>query len=298
MSKRRKKSGADELLELLIDAPWWLGPLIAAVVFGVMRWALPLILGAVGSDGPAGSHGTTDVLSGISVQFAPLAGVAFLFLWTIAEVAKFARRRRFDAQTGPETIASLSWQQFESLLAEAFRRQGFAVTNEGGPFPDGGIDLRLDKAGATTLVQCKHWKSRSVGVKIVRELRGVMASEGAQSGIVVTSGTFTPDAIAFADSNPIRLIDGDELARMIAEVQSTPKKAAEPPRQSPTARTPALPASGPSQPPPPPNGPPCPDCGAPMLRRAARKGANAGQEFFGCSKFPKCRGTRPIDAYA
>ncbi|NLC42969.1 MAG: helicase [Clostridiales bacterium] len=34
----------------------------------------------------------------------------------------------------------------------------------------------------------------------------------------------------------------------------------------------------------------CPKCGALMVRRKAGKGRNAGNEFFGCSNFPKCRG--------
>lgn len=34
----------------------------------------------------------------------------------------------------------------------------------------------------------------------------------------------------------------------------------------------------------------CPKCGSPMILRTASKGANAGQSFYGCSKFPKCRG--------
>lgn len=34
----------------------------------------------------------------------------------------------------------------------------------------------------------------------------------------------------------------------------------------------------------------CPKCGAPMVRRKATKGPNAGNEFYGCSSFPKCRG--------
>ena len=40
--------------------------------------------------------------------------------------------------------------------------------------------------------------------------------------------------------------------------------------------------------------PSCPRCGSAMLRREARKGAQAGQLFWGCPKFPECRGTRPI----
>lgn len=35
----------------------------------------------------------------------------------------------------------------------------------------------------------------------------------------------------------------------------------------------------------------CPKCGAVMIRRTALKGMNAGNEFYGCSNFPKCRST-------
>lgn len=34
----------------------------------------------------------------------------------------------------------------------------------------------------------------------------------------------------------------------------------------------------------------CPRCGAPMIKRIAKKGKNIGKEFWGCSNFPKCRG--------
>ncbi len=36
--------------------------------------------------------------------------------------------------------------------------------------------------------------------------------------------------------------------------------------------------------------PNCPKCGRPMVRRTARRGANAGSEFWGCSEYPRCRG--------
>lgn len=36
----------------------------------------------------------------------------------------------------------------------------------------------------------------------------------------------------------------------------------------------------------------CPNCGASMVRRTARKGSNAGKQFWGCSKYPACKGTR------
>ena len=37
--------------------------------------------------------------------------------------------------------------------------------------------------------------------------------------------------------------------------------------------------------------PDCPRCGAEMVRRTAGKGRSQGQQFWGCSKFPKCRGS-------
>ena len=33
----------------------------------------------------------------------------------------------------------------------------------------------------------------------------------------------------------------------------------------------------------------CPRCGAELVLRVAKKGANEGKEFYGCSAFPKCK---------
>jgi predicted RNA-binding Zn-ribbon protein involved in translation (DUF1610 family) len=40
--------------------------------------------------------------------------------------------------------------------------------------------------------------------------------------------------------------------------------------------------------------PTCPSCGKSMVRRAARRGRRRGSQFWGCSQYPGCRGTRPI----
>lgn len=39
----------------------------------------------------------------------------------------------------------------------------------------------------------------------------------------------------------------------------------------------------------------CPNCGAGMVKRMARSGLYKGREFYGCEKFPKCRGIINID---
>jgi len=40
--------------------------------------------------------------------------------------------------------------------------------------------------------------------------------------------------------------------------------------------------------------PACPQCGKPMRKRTARMGPQAGQSFWRCSGFPKCKATREI----
>jgi len=116
------------------------------------------------------------------------------------------------ARANPKVaIASMSWRDFERLVGETFRRQGFTVTGFGGNAPDGGVDLGLSKNGRRFLVQCKHWRKRQVGVTVVRELNGVIAAQRAHGGFVVTGGQFTREAREFADSCAIKLIDGPAL---------------------------------------------------------------------------------------
>lgn len=43
------------------------------------------------------------------------------------------------------------------------------------------------------------------------------------------------------------------------------------------------------------DGPACPTCGQPMLQRTARQGSQAGKPFWGCTTYPACRATRPIE---
>ena len=42
------------------------------------------------------------------------------------------------------------------------------------------------------------------------------------------------------------------------------------------------------------DGPPCPECGGGMRQRTTSKGPHAGQPFWGCTGYPKCKGTRQM----
>ena len=56
----------------------------------------------------------------------------------------------------------------------------------------------------------------------------------------------------------------------------------------------AVPAPEPAPTPAPSQSPVCPRCGSKLILRTAKKGANAGRQFYGCSRFPSCRYIAPI----
>jgi restriction system protein len=41
--------------------------------------------------------------------------------------------------------------------------------------------------------------------------------------------------------------------------------------------------------------PACPVCSNPMVMRSAKKGGKTGNTFWGCSNYPRCKGTRAAD---
>lgn len=123
---------------------------------------------------------------------------------------------------------------------------------------------------APRIVQCKHWLGKPVGVREVREFRGVMASHQLQSGTYVTSSTFTADAIAFAKANGIQLQDGAALLKLIG--QRTPEQ---------QAALLAVAYEGDY------GRPTCASCGTKMIERTSAKKAGS---FWGCANYPRCRG--------
>ena len=254
---RRQK----HLLYELAALPWWAGVAFAVVVYAAIRWFLP----AIGQ-----SNRFLHPLSGALADKAWWFAAPFLGAAVASLVASWYRKRLLEKQTGLETLRALSWQDFERLVGEAYRRQGYVIEEIGGSMPDGGIDLLLHRQGSKVVVQCKRWKSAQVGVSLIREFYGVTVAEKAERGIFVTTGTFTPDALEFAHGKPIELVDGTRLAALVAGLK--PGK--------PVATVAATPS--------------CPKCGGEMVQRVAKRGANAGRGFWGCRQYPSCSGVRNI----
>lgn len=305
MARRKKTSPLEDVLDLLAMLPWWACVVLAAVSYLSLH---PLAAPIQASD----IQGQGGAIVGAMMQKAVIHGLAtagqyIVPILCLAAAALSAWRRK-QRQTlvsdvaqarNADVLDGMSWREFELLVGEAYRQRGYRITEIGGAGPDGGVDLVLIKGSEKFFVQCKQWKAYKVGVTTVRELYGVMAAKGATGGFVVTSGRFTSDAKEFVQGRNIELIDGPGLFTMIqrarqAQGQSKSSRSealntariSEAPAQV-AAFEPAA-AGEASQ-------PECPRCGAAMALRTARQGAKAGNGFWGCSTYPRCRGTRAAE---
>lgn len=266
---RRKPS----FLDVLARAPWPVGVMIGVAVL-ISAYLLPTVL--------ANHHNpflaaTGRQLAGgaLNPLFWALAGLC----WVAALLSFLGRKKRqrlLDAQSDLDTLRAMSWRELEQLVSEAYRRLGYRVVETGQSGADGGIDLVLHRDGQVTLVQCKHWRTQRVGAPVVREQFGLLMHHQAERVVIVTTGDFTSEAKAFVVGKAIELIAGQELLALVQRVQrpSTDQAMASS-RSEPTSGT----------------APTCPLCNAPMVKRKARQTKTA---FYGCSRFPACRGTRTL----
>lgn len=276
---RKKQSGFEDLVDVVALLPWWAG--VGLAIFSYF------ILHDIATQEVIIKSGTPDFTIQFSSQlFKTLASFGQYILpmaFIVGSIGSLLRRKQrgdlfksASSRNSKNEIQSMRWHEFELLVGEAFRQQGFSVA-ETGSGADGGVDLIANKNNRKYFIQCKHWKKSKVGVSIVRELLGVIASEKADGGYVVISGVFTAEAKDFAAKNNIKLLDGKTLSSFIKQQQIAPASnqnvSTTPVNQSVITDTPA-----------------CPVCGQNMVKRIAKQGPNIGNNFWGCSQYPKCRG--------
>jgi len=230
---------------------------------------------------PRGMYGLNRVLAMLFWLLAVLALVVSGVSFVRQKLAQRKRFQRLDRQRSIEDLRRLSFSEFEEVIADFYRRQGYKVEECGGP-GDGGIDLILRRDGsAEHLVQCKRYASWKVGPGEMRDFFGAMAGRATRcEGIFITCGEFSEDARAFAAGKPIRLIDGLALLSMFAAMNPLAPAVSTYTGGFPAAAPPVAAAAG---------SPLCPCCRVAMERRIARRGSNAGRPFWGCQNYPRCR---------
>jgi restriction system protein len=122
-------------------------------------------------------------------------------------------------------IRTLPPTGFERLCQRLLRESGFEQVTVTGRSGDGGIDgdglFLVNKfVSFRVLFQCKRYQG-SVGSSTIRDFRGAMMGR-AEKGIILTTGTFTPDARREARRDgapPLELVDGERLVDLFEELE-------------------------------------------------------------------------------
>jgi restriction system protein len=258
---RLRQGLIEQLLEAFVELPFWAAILGAGFFYPVLRFVAPLV---------AGNSQTGKAFATLGPTIAPWVATAILAAGLLGGAKRLWKRFLLSRATGVESLRQIGWPDFELLVSEVYRRQGYSVKERGGRQADGGIDLELARGSERVIVQCKHW-NRPVPVQRVRELFGVVTAETANRGFLVATSGFTADARSFAAGKPIELVDGQALVKL-ARLSTNPVE----------AQTSSADLRPPS----------CPECGKPMMWRTARRGRRPGSQFWGCSSYPACRGYR------
>jgi HJR/Mrr/RecB family endonuclease len=183
------------------------------------------------------------------------SGGAIVLMSGLLALKQTADRRRLIEWTSD--LRKLDATEFEWLVGEVLRREGWAVTETGHPDrPDGNIDLRAERAGRSMIVQCKRWSAKPVGVDEVRKLAGTASAETPADAALVTLSDFTASARAEAPRLRVQLIDGTSLLERVEHVRRSE---------------------------------PCPACTTPMLLHKSTRGW-----WLRCPRFPDCTGKRDL----
>jgi len=116
-----------------------------------------------------------------------------------------------------EFLLRLTPGEFEEIVGDMYRKFGYSV--ERTPMSnDFGRDLILNKDGKKTFVECKRYdRDTPIGRRPLQLFYGVIMNMKADAGIFVTTSSFAKTAVNFAGETDIKLIDGYELAALMAQ---------------------------------------------------------------------------------
>lgn len=173
-------------------------------------------------------------------------------------------------------LRRIDWFRFERVIEALYLSHGYTVRRLGGAHPDGGLDLIVTTPDDRFVVQCKHWRRETVGVQNIRELLGTLTDSGIPKGVYVTMRGYSDAARDMGVRNGLVLLDEQQLVELIValgpdygvqvmELLNDLRKF-------------------------------CPKCESQMLLRMAKRGKNAGKQFWGCPSYPRCDGILEAEA--
>ena len=180
------KMHENSLFAILLRKAWWVSGLVAAGIFGLLRYLLPW-------------------------EFALFAAAPFIAIsaWVAWKQLRAPSAARIAKTV--ERLRTQSWDDFSRAMEEAYRREGYNVSRLG----DARADFELMQGPYSTLVACKRWKAMRTGIEPLRELQAAREAREAHYCVYVATGEISDQAKAFAAEKKINLLQGGELAILL-----------------------------------------------------------------------------------
>ena len=118
-------------------------------------------------------------------------------------------------------IKTLNGFDFENLCAKIIEKLGWGEVTHTEKTNDGGKDLIIRSQNSEIIyVECKHWLTNRVGRPVVQKLHSAIITSNAFKGIIMTTSSFTKEAIDYARNltPPVELIDLLTLTEMAQNI--------------------------------------------------------------------------------
>jgi hypothetical protein len=115
-------------------------------------------------------------------------------------------------------VRNLSWDGYQALIADIYRRKAFEVF----PPPVSGtdldvIDLVVDRDSKRMLINCQLRGEMDIPAAAVTEMGNVVYNYSVAGAYLIADGSFAPDAIEAAGASGVVLIDGEALIDLVIE---------------------------------------------------------------------------------
>jgi restriction system protein len=179
----------NSLFAILLRSKWWVSVLLGGGIFFLVRiWFHP----------------------GVALfAAAPFLGIGVYAAW---KQLKRPSEKRIARTL--ERARALPLDGFCAALEEGFRREGYEAQRAEGK-NEQGADIILNHRGMVALVACKRWKAKHTGIEPLREFDAATRERGATIRMYVAVGEVTDTARAFAHEKQIRLLQEEDLARLL-----------------------------------------------------------------------------------
>lgn len=199
--------GSKNMLELLVEAPWWVSALLSAAVYMLLTLVLP---------GVFSEESLLGVLAGALSSTAWLIALILLIPAPVSFYNNWMKDRLLSGQADPSSLGRLSQRAFSQLVQELYTKNGYQVESHVDPQDQAEVDMIAKKQGSTVLVQYRYYKSGAVNEQAMQAMLERLDKGDAQEGHVISCPGFEEQVQELGRDSRLRLLDKQGLTRMLA----------------------------------------------------------------------------------